>query len=204
MRPGGVMPNLQSYLGLRIWLSAPKYDSSLSGFDSQGSLYLEDSTQLCTHLWSAHLLAHKIRGSPPPLIGTNLWWNICPQPQCSATSHLTEMFQSLDPSNLVAAGVVLVCPSSCQDTKTCISHMPIMLVEPWDHLEKLPQHHHVLSLTTLLPSCTKNQVFDHYLSIKTLFAALYSGFRKFSSYGHPCTQKKPNFYMGWNAQVGMA
>ena len=143
-------------------------------------------------------------GSPSPLVGKNLWWNICPQPQCWATSHLFKMSQILDPNNPPIAGVVLVWPLGFQDTKNCIRHMPVMLVRPWDHLAQLSQHHHALFLSTLAPSCTKNKFFDHDFPFKTLFAALYEGFSAFSAYGEPYTWKRPDFRVGLNAQVGMA
>ena len=60
--------------------------------------------------------------------------------------------------------------------------MHVTFVDPWVHPKKLPQHHHVSSLSTLVPSCTKNKIFDHYLPIKTLFVALYATVFKRNAY----------------------
>ena len=128
----------------------------------------------------------------PPFLGDRRFtispcWDKLVIKYMSSTSMLSgissiKMSQIMDPSNPPVNGVVLVWPSGCQDTKTCTIHMPVMLVEPWDHLAKLLQHYHSLFLSTLVPSCTRNQVFDQYLPIKTLYMALYVTVFKTSTY----------------------
>ena len=94
------------------------------------------------------------------------------------------MFQTLNPNSLPIARVVFVWPSSYQDTKTCISHMPVMLVEAFNRLLQFHQHHHALFPSTLAPSYTKYQSFDQFLPLKTLFAALYATVLKIGTYVH--------------------
>ena len=57
-----------------------------------------------------------------------------------------------------------------------------MVVGPLSHLAWPLPHHHVLSTSTLTPSCTKNKSFDYHFPLKTSFIASYATVYKTAAY----------------------